>query len=79
MPENPNATLPGTVKKVIKPIHPTEPEKAEIAVNGADPLYRELRIVNTLTDKDGEEVRLKPGAKVEVTVEARPEETTTQR
>ena len=33
-------------------------------------LYREIRIENTLTDEHGNEVALKPGAHVEVTVEA---------
>jgi predicted DNA-binding antitoxin AbrB/MazE fold protein len=68
----PSTTLPGTVEKIIKPIHPQEPEKAEIAIEGADHLYREIRIENTLTDENGEPVRLKEGAQVEVTVEADP-------
>jgi uncharacterized cupredoxin-like copper-binding protein len=33
-------------------------------------LYKEIRITNKLKDENGEEVRLKPGAEVEVTVEA---------
>jgi hypothetical protein len=71
--EKPSVTLPGTVEKIIKPFHPSEPEKAQIAVEGADHLYREIRIENALTGQDGEEVRLKPGAPVEVTVEVDPE------
>jgi hypothetical protein len=67
--------MPGTVKKVIQPPHPDLPEKAEIAVEGADELYREIRIENTLTDEKGNEVKLKPGAAVEVTVEADPKDT----
>ena len=63
-------TLPGTVKKVIPPIHPSLPEKAEISVEGADDLYREIRIENTLSGESGNEVSLKPGADVEVTIEA---------
>lgn len=79
MTEKPSTTLPGTVEKIIKPPHPSEPEKAQIAVEGADHLYREIRIENVLTDENGEEVRLKPGAHVEVTVEADPEATTAKR
>ena len=75
MTEKPNATMPGTVQKIIKPPHPSMPEKAEIAVEGADELYREIRIENTLTDEKGNEVQLKPGAHVEVTVAAEPEAT----
>ena len=74
MSEKVTATLPGTVQKIIKPPHPDLPEKAEIAVEGADELYKELRIENTLTDENGKEVKLKPGATVEVTVEAEPKD-----
>ena len=70
MSEKPSTTLPATVEKIIKPITPDEPEKAQISIEGADHLYRELRIENTLTDKNGDPVRLKKGAEVEVTVEA---------
>ena len=70
MTENPNTTLPGTVDKIIKPQFPGEPEKAQIVVEGADPLYKELRIENVLTDEKGKTVGLKPGAEVEVTIEA---------
>jgi len=75
MTEKATATLPGRVEKIIKPILPSEPEKAQISVEGADHLYREIRIENTLTDENGEEVKLKPGATVDVTVEADPEDT----
>jgi hypothetical protein len=63
-------TLPGKVEHIIKSTHPSEPEKAQIAVEGADDLYKEIRIENTLTDENGRTVRLKKGAEVEVTVEA---------
>lgn len=62
--------LHGTVEKVIKPIIPGEPEKAQIGIEKADELYREIRIENVLTDEHGEEVRLKRGAEVDVVVEA---------
>ncbi|MGA8764326.1 MAG: hypothetical protein WB562_15775 [Candidatus Sulfotelmatobacter sp.] len=78
MTENASTTLPATVEKIIKPPHPSLPEKAQIAVEGADHLYRELRIENTLIDENGEKVRLKPGAQVEVTVEAEPQATIPQ-
>ena len=72
----PSAILPGTVQKIIKSPFPSVPEKAQIAVEGADHLYREIRIDNTLTNEDGDDVSLKPGAKVEVTVEADAKDTT---
>ena len=76
MSENSSTTLPATVEKIIKPVVPGDPEKAQIAIEGADHLYREIRIENTLTDENGEKVCLKQGAELEVTVEAPPEATT---
>jgi hypothetical protein len=79
MTDKPSTTLPGTVEKIIESPYPGEPEKAQIAVEGADHLYKEIRIENTLTDENGNEVRLKQGADVEVTVEADQEATTPKR
>lgn len=77
--EKPSTTLPGTVEKIIQSPNPSEPEKAEISLDGADELYREIRIENTLTDEKGKEVALKQGAQVEVTIEADPADTTKKR
>ena len=62
--------LRGTVVKVIKSPHPSQPEKAEIDIHDADDLYREIRVDNELTDDAGERVSLRPGAEVDVIVEA---------
>jgi uncharacterized protein YfaS (alpha-2-macroglobulin family) len=70
MTENPSTTLHGTVDKIITSRVSSEPEKAQISVDGADDLYKQLRIENTLTDEGGNEVRLKRGAIVEITVKA---------
>ena len=77
-PSKATAVLPGKVEKVIHP-HPAsgEPEKAQIAVEGADHLYREIRVPNTLTDAEGHEVKLKEGAEVDVKIEAEQAVTTT--
>jgi hypothetical protein len=66
-----STTLPGRVEKVIPP-HPRsgEPEKAQITVEGADHLYREIRVPNILTDAQGHKVKLQEGAEVEVKIEA---------
>lgn len=66
-----STTLPGKVEKVIQP-HPGsgEPEKAQIGVEGADHLYREIRVPNRLTDEEGQKVKLKEGAEVEVKIES---------
>jgi hypothetical protein len=62
--------LRGTVERVIKPILPGEPEKAQIGIEEAEDLYREIRIENVVTDEKGEKARLKRGAQVDVVVEA---------
>ncbi len=36
----------------------------------ADHLYREIRVENVVTDENGEKASLKPGAKVDLVVEA---------
>jgi hypothetical protein len=62
--------LRGTVEKVIKPVFPGQVEKAQIDVQGADDLYKEIRIENVVTDENGKKAGLKPGAEVDVIVEA---------
>ncbi len=74
--ENLTITLPASVEKIIPPLNPTGTEKAEIHVKGAEPLYEEMRIANSLKDEGGNEVRLKEGATVNVTVKAPPQATT---
>jgi hypothetical protein len=64
-------TLPGTVYKIIASLRTTQPEKAQIAVAGGDHQPRDLRIGNILADGNGNEVRLKRGTYVEVTVTAK--------
>jgi hypothetical protein len=75
----PKTKRPGTVEKITKSPYPQEPEKAEIAVEGADHLYREIRIENTLQDEKGNKVKLKVGAQVDVTVEADIKDTVPQK
>ena len=62
--------LRGTVQKVIKPSVPSQPEKAQIDIQEADDLYREIRIKNEVTDEKGGKARLKEGVEVDVIVEA---------
>ncbi|HEX2777351.1 MAG TPA: hypothetical protein VHN10_11990 [Candidatus Acidoferrales bacterium] len=68
-PEKPAVTLPATVEKII-PGSVIAPEKAQISVETAEHLYKEIRVDNTLKDENGKEVALKPGAHVQVTIEA---------
>jgi hypothetical protein len=70
--EQPRTVVSGTVEKLIPSPRSNRPEKAQIAIEG-DHGYRDLRIENSLTDEHGDEVKLKKGAYVEVTVAARPD------
>ena len=62
--------MKGTVEKVIKPSVPSEPEKVQIDIEEGEHLYREIRVENVVTDTSGEKARLKPGAEVDIIVEA---------
>jgi len=59
-----------SVQKVIRSTVPSEPEKVQISVEEGDELYREIRIENVVTDEKGQKARLKPGAEVDVVIEA---------
>jgi predicted DNA-binding antitoxin AbrB/MazE fold protein len=74
--KNRMSLFPGTVEKIIPSPHPTEPEKAQISLKDGEDLYKEIRIEKALQDEDGNEVALKEGAEVEVTVEAAKKDTT---
>jgi hypothetical protein len=74
--ERPSITMPGTVDKIIPSRHRSQPDKAHIGVDNAARRYRNLRIENSLTDENGDEVKLRKGAHVEVTVAAEGETST---
>jgi hypothetical protein len=69
-PDQPSTTMRGKVAKIIPSRNRKQPEKAQIAIDKAAHQYRNLRIENSLTDEHGDEVKLKKGAQVEVTVAA---------
>lgn len=71
VPERPSITMPGTVDKIIPSPWPSQPEKAQITVEGKDRRHQNLRIENTLTDEHGDDVNLKKGGQVDVTVTAK--------
>jgi len=70
--EKPSATIPETVDKIIPSPGPGQAGRAQIAIEEADHGHQDLRIENTLTDEHSDDVRLKKGAHVEVTVTAEP-------
>ncbi len=69
--EQPSTTVPGTVDKIIPSPRRSIPEKAQITVEGPDHRNQDLRIENALTDENGDDVKLKKRARVDVTVTAR--------
>ena len=71
IPERPSARMPGTVDNIIPSPRPSQPEKAQIAVEIPDRRYRDLRIENALIDEHSKDVKLKKGAHVGVTVTAK--------
>jgi hypothetical protein len=71
-PQHPSVTMPATVDKIIAPPRTSQVEKAQIAVDGAHRPHKDLRIENALLDENGDDVKLKKGAHVEVTVTAEP-------
>ena len=56
-------------KKVVKPIA-YESEKVQIGIEEAEDLYRVIRIEHDLINETGEKVQLRPGADVDIVVEA---------
>lgn len=68
----PRTTMPGIVDKIIPPVPPRKPEKAQIAIAVARHQIRHIRIKNSLLDKNGNRVKLKKGAHVEFTASALP-------
>jgi hypothetical protein len=66
--ERSSITMPGSVSKILAPRRPHHTEKAQIALTGAARPYRDFRIENALVNEYGDDVKLKKGARVDVTV-----------
>jgi hypothetical protein len=47
--------MAGTIQKIIPFPRPSQPEKGQIAVDGAHQGHRDLRFENTLTDENGDD------------------------
>jgi hypothetical protein len=58
---------PGTVSRVFK-LPEVKEEQAEVRIEGTDPLYGKIRIVNFLADEIGNKHRLKEGDGVDVVI-----------
>jgi hypothetical protein len=71
MSDTPRMSLPGIVERIIKSPSPSEADKAQITVDEGDHRFRDIRIDNTLKNESGDDVSLKLGAHVEITVMAK--------
>ena len=67
-----SVTLRGIVEKIV-PSSETGSDAAQIVIEGAESLYREIRIQTLLEDGDGTIVALQPGWEVEITIKVRKE------
>jgi hypothetical protein len=69
--KNPRKVMQGVVRKILTTGDLNE--QAEIYIDGAEQLYQEIRIPAVLTDPNGNEVSLKEGTRVQITIEAQQE------
>ena len=76
--QKPKTTKPGFVEKIIESPVPHEPEKAEIAIEGADPLYRRDSNREHPGRRRGRQGQTQRGVRVGVTVDADAEDTVPQ-
>lgn len=67
-----SVTLWGSVEKIIPSIGKDGSDAVQIVIEGAESLYREIRIQNLLQDGNGEAIALRPGSQVEITIKVRP-------
>lgn len=67
-----STSIRGTVDRIILSGRTGQPEKAHIMVDLASPRHQRLCIENTLLDEYGDDVKLKKGEHVAVTVTAEP-------
>jgi hypothetical protein len=63
--------LRGSVEKIMPSSDNNRSEVVQIVIEGAESLYREIRILNLLRDADGGSVALQPGSEVEITIKVR--------
>lgn len=66
-----SVTLRGSVEKIVSSSANNSSEAVEIVIEGAESLYREIRIQNLLQHADGRVVALEPGSEVQITIKVR--------
>jgi hypothetical protein len=76
MAEKPEVTIDARVGEANQVADPRIPGRRRWGIDGCDELCREIRTENTLTDRDGNEVKWKQDAHGEVTMKADAEDTT---
>ena len=70
--EQPSISLQGIIDKIIPSPQPNQAEGAQIAIKEDNLPEQDLRIENSFTDEHGDDVKLKKGAHVDITVTAEP-------
>lgn len=66
-----SVTLRGSVEKIVPSSENDGSDAAQIVIDGAERLYREIRIQNVLEDGDGGVIALQPGWEVEIIIKVR--------
>jgi hypothetical protein len=69
--KNPSITIAGIVRKIIPSSKTNCPEEAQITLHVPGNHRRKISIENALVNEYGEDVRLKKGGRVDVTVTAK--------
>lgn len=63
-------TVHGKVQKIVKDVYRNRADLVEINIPAADHLFREIRIENTFSDIDGQQMALQAGTQLDITFEA---------
>jgi hypothetical protein len=66
-----SVTLRGSVEKIISPYGGYGSEVVQVIIEGAEPLYREIRIRNPFQDANGNAFALQAGSEVEISIKVR--------
>ena len=69
--QTPSVTLRGNVEQIIPSFERNGSEVVQVIIEGAEPLYREIRIRNPFQDANGNIFTLQADSEVEITIKVR--------